>query len=458
MELDKPFPSCHNLGFSRRESDIPRQKVYQSTPKLISRNRHRPQLLIGSIIPDFPAICRNPIFRQPSPPQPLQSTPRPGEATTLRVLEHPRGIIPLNRGPRIRPGQRVSFLNITMAGAAPAVLPPPSQVQLSCQDAGPNPAPAIGPTTSPVPANPPGSAQEIVDSSTVYKRFFGSTHSQLFILQTPRGQYLVKQIFSGSWQNEFQILRGLHHPYVEQIFGEVRFLGKPGILLEYIDGGLDLLGLLNSSSDILISRGCPFTLFQRKMLFAQLLLAVKFLHDHNVIHRDLKLENVLITKDGKVKLIDFDLSKKLASSEQLASTPCGSPVTAAPELIRNERYNRAVDLWALGVILYSILTNSELFYRGDLPELYSRILNSSPRDYERISDPAARDLITRFLDHNPNNRIGMKSFEEIKHHPFFQGINWEALERGAISAISPGQVRVLLEEKQLKMANAFAGF
>jgi NIMA (never in mitosis gene a)-related kinase len=82
--------------------------------------------------------------------------------------------------------------------------------------------------------------------------------------------------------------------------------------------------------------------------FTQILLALKFIHDRKVIHRDIKTDNIMKCKNGVIKLGDFGVSKRLNETCGLAKTDCGTPVYMSPELVNRQKYNAATDVWSLG--------------------------------------------------------------------------------------------------------------
>lgn len=148
--------------------------------------------------------------------------------------------------------------------------------------------------------------------------------------------------------------------------------------------------------------------------FRQTLSAVGYCHSLKICHRDLKLENILVTRDQKVKIADFGMAALHQTSQHRLKTPCGSPHYAAPEVIRADKYKGdMVDIWSLGVILYACLARQLPFDAPDIQSLLSLVKKGNYSVPSNISRPA-RDLIWRILQVNPRDRI---TIEQMWRHP-----------------------------------------
>ena len=141
---------------------------------------------------------------------------------------------------------------------------------------------------------------------------------------------------------------------------------------------------------------------EAKELFHKLVQAVEYLHSLDIAHRDLKLENIIHLPTGAIKLIDFGFA---IETNELQRTFCGTPTYMAPEIVKRVPYNpKQVDVWAMGIMLYRMLTGSYPFMAGTDKELYSRICKGN---YEEalVGDALARDLIARMLRVDGTARI-----------------------------------------------------
>ncbi|KAK1229124.1 hypothetical protein PQX77_007829 [Marasmius sp. AFHP31] len=154
---------------------------------------------------------------------------------------------------------------------------------------------------------------------------------------------------------------------------------------------------------------------ETRFLFGQICLAVAYLHDKGIVHRDLKLENVLLDERCRVKLGDFGFTREYERGA-LMETFCGTTGYAAPEMLQCQRYlGPEVDIWSLGVILYCLLTGMLPFDDDDEAVMREKVILAEFEDPEWLSDDA-RDLIKRILVKEPSKRL---SIPQILSHSWF---------------------------------------
>lgn len=150
--------------------------------------------------------------------------------------------------------------------------------------------------------------------------------------------------------------------------------------------------------------------------FQQLVHALEFCHRRGICHRDIKLDNVLISADGRLKLADFGMSC-LYFPQSLLQTACGSPHYCAPEMLNEELYNGyAADIWSLGVVLFTMITGGLPFDDDNISRLMTKIRTASFYIPRQVPDDIAH-LIQRMLDPDPNTRI---TLGEIKQTVWFK--------------------------------------
>jgi serum/glucocorticoid-regulated kinase 2 len=189
-------------------------------------------------------------------------------------------------------------------------------------------------------------------------------------------------------------------------------------VLEYCPGG-ELFNLLQKRN--------RFSEDQTRFYAAQIVIALEYLHIKGIIYRDLKPENVLIDAKGYIKITDFGLSRMNVKLNE-AKSICGTPEYLAPEIILKNGYGMAVDWWTLGSIIYEMLMGVPPFYTNNRQELFEKIKEQQPR-YSSSLNPVTRDILEKLLEKDPKKRLGsIRDADEVKNHPWFQGINWEDLK------------------------------
>ncbi len=198
---------------------------------------------------------------------------------------------------------------------------------------------------------------------------------------------------------EAKLAGRLQHPNIVTIYEAGRDQGVDFIAMEYIDGE-SLTRMLSKSG---------FSLRQRLEVVRQVALALEHAHERGVLHRDIKPGNILITRDGRVKVADFGIGKLLTAGGDLTRTGqmVGSPAYMSPEQIRGEKLDGRSDFFSLGVVLYELLTGSRPFPGDTITTLVYQILHTEPRDPLQLrSDlpPAAREVFARLLAKSPGKR------------------------------------------------------
>lgn len=166
-------------------------------------------------------------------------------------------------------------------------------------------------------------------------------------------------------------------------------------------------------------------------------MAIGYLHQQGIAHRDLKLENILIDGDGYLKIIDYGLAKMIGQ-EELSMSFCGTPEYLAPEMVSRAGHDKGVDWWALGVLIYEMLIGVTPFYNRNRNMLLMKIKNSKvifpDRTRYRIdySDEIV-DLIVGLLAKDKSKRLGYKDDgAEVLRHPFFKDLDLQKLARGEL--------------------------
>jgi serum/glucocorticoid-regulated kinase 2 len=207
------------------------------------------------------------------------------------------------------------------------------------------------------------------------------------------------------------------HPFLIKLHSTFQNNKKLYFILEYCPGG-ELFSLLQKRR--------RFTEDQARFYAAQMVLALEHLHENNIVYRDLKPENVLINKDGYIKITDFGLSK-MNIVENEAKTICGTPEYLAPEIVMKLGYGKAVDWWTLGSILYEMLVGIPPFYTSNREELFYKIKFVNPKIPGYLSADTKK-FLEGLLKKDPTRRLGtLGGSQEIKAHSWFKSINWQFL-------------------------------
>lgn len=164
-----------------------------------------------------------------------------------------------------------------------------------------------------------------------------------------------------------------------------------------------------------------------KFLIAEVILAIEYLHSMDIIYRDLKPNNLLIDAEGHIKITDFGLAKEGMVGMDYTNTFCGSPAYLAPELIKDRKFNKASDIYQIGVVLYEFLTGGPPFFQASKEELFEKIKSSYDLKVPKHVSPIAIDLLSKLLNKIPTKRLGVNDFADLKSHPFFKGLDWNKL-------------------------------
>ena len=218
---------------------------------------------------------------------------------------------------------------------------------------------------------------------------------------------------------EKKILQSLDHPFLVGMVFCFQTEERIYFIMPFIRGG-ELFQHLRTEKF--------FKEDKARFYAASMGLALDYLHNHGIVYRDIKPENILIGEDGYLKLIDFGMAKMLKGNEK-ATSFCGTPEYLAPEIITGEGHNRAADWWSYGILIFEMLCGIPPFYCENTERMYDLITNAELRFPKRIQvSDNAKDLIKKLLIKQQDKRLGVnKGFEEIKAHPFFQGFDFDAL-------------------------------
>ncbi|KAI4330849.1 hypothetical protein MLD38_029094 [Melastoma candidum] len=274
----------------------------------------------------------------------------------------------------------------------------------------------------------------------------------LFAIKVLKKADMIRKNAVESILAERNILISVRNPFVVRFFYSFTCRENLYLVMEYLNGG-DLYSLLRNL-------GCLEEDMAR-VYIAEVVLALEYLHSLNVIHRDLKPDNLLIGQDGHIKLTDFGLSKVgLINSTDDFTGPSissrgfledegpkysnttrreqrqkhavvGTPDYLAPEILLGMGHGATADWWSVGIILFELLVGIPPFNAERPQQIFDNIMNRDipwPKVPREMSHNAY-DLINKLLMENPVQRLGATGANEVKSHPFFKNINWDTLAR-----------------------------
>jgi len=212
---------------------------------------------------------------------------------------------------------------------------------------------------------------------------------------------------------EKNILQRITHPFIVTLFASFQDEKNLYMLMEYIIGG-ELFSQLRK-----VGR---FSNDTSRFYAAEIVLALEYLHEKNIVYRDLKPENLLIDREGHMKITDFGFAKQV---EDRTWTLCGTPEYLAPEIIQSKGHGKAVDWWALGILIYEMLAGYPPFYDENPFGIYQKIL-AGKIEFPRHFDANAKDLVKKLLTADRAKRFGClkAGAEDVKKHKWFKGIDW----------------------------------
>ena len=219
-------------------------------------------------------------------------------------------------------------------------------------------------------------------------------------------------------KTERDLMVKINSPFIVNIKSAFQDDTNLYLVSEFMQGG-DMFFHMHDGQIVIFSHD------KTRFYMLELVLALESLHKNNMVYRDLKPENILLDSKGHVKLTDFGLSKILEDEDDKAFTLCGTPQYLAPEVLLKKGYDKMVDWWSLGCVMYEMLM-------GRLPFAIKRgMINlkiyEKKVDFPRKISNEARDLIEKFLVINPTERLGYgpNGTDDIKNHPFFNGVDWD---------------------------------
>lgn len=393
--------------------------------------RPLPQPLAGTAaVPEAPAVAptATAAAAPPSPrTTPSRVPPPPLPTSTSGGVAAPAAPTP----PQIVSPTSTTYA--PSAGAAPPVVPaavPPGGVV-------PSPHKVVAQATAPPASSTvpmPASSQRKVTLNdfnflaVLGKGNFGKvmlaeekTTGTLYAIKVLKKEFIIENDEIDSTRSEKRVFLTAareQHPFLLGLHSCFQTETRVYFVMEYVSGGDLMLHIQREQ----------FNLHRAKFYAAEVLLALEYFHKHGIIYRDLKLDNIMLTLDGHIKIADYGLCKEGMWYGNTTSTFCGTPEFMAPEILLEQRYSRAVDWWAFGILLYEMLLGQAPFRGDDEDEIFDAILEDEPL-YPIQMPRESVSLLQRLLTRDPARRLGAgpNDADEVKAHPFFRDVNWDDL-------------------------------
>ncbi|TFY61706.1 hypothetical protein EVG20_g6961, partial [Dentipellis fragilis] len=253
-------------------------------------------------------------------------------------------------------------------------------------------------------------------------------------------------------EREIEVLRTLKHPNIVRLYDVIETDKYIGIILDYASGG-ELFDHILAHRYLKEKDACK--------LFSQLISGVWYIHRRKIVHRDLKLENLLLDRNRNVIITDFGFANRFEHrADDLMQTSCGSPCYAAPELVISEGayVGSAVDIWSCGVILYAMLAGYLPFDDdpanpdGDNINLLYRYIVNTPLSFPEYISEDARDLLKIMLQPDPQKRAGLQSIMQHRWLVPYQHLFEKSVEELEAAAVELHRQKRLAYQRQMKSA------
>jgi serine/threonine protein kinase len=252
------------------------------------------------------------------------------------------------------------------------------------------------------------------------------TSGGVYAMKAMPKEQLVDQGTKDMMLLERNILAEIDHPFLTALRFAFQDEQHLYLVMDFVHGGelFYHLGIANK-----------FPQEQVQFYAAEIYVAIAHLHSLNIVYRDLKPENLLLDRNGHIRVTDFGVAKaNVKADENLLKSFVGSPEYLAPEILcyvagkNTDGYGKAADWWALGTLVFEMLVGAPPFYQENRNLMYKAIMQDPVRFPDHVSE-VAKDFISKLLVKEPTKRLGFGEHgsKDIMAHPFMQGIDWDKL-------------------------------
>lgn len=238
--------------------------------------------------------------------------------------------------------------------------------------------------------------------------------TQYYAMKSLRKADIIKLKQTNHILSEASILSSISHHFIVNLFSAFQDRNTLYMILEYVPGG-ELFSLLRKENYLSVDAA--------RFYSCEIFLALEYLHSLDIAYRDLKPENLLLTKTGHIKFTDFGFAKVVPDRTW---TLCGTPEYIAPEVLQSKGHGMPVDWWAYGVLVYEMLAGFPPFFDETPFGIYTKIL-AGEFQYPKHVDINARPLISGLLTSDLTRRLGClhSGSDDIKKATWFSKVNWK---------------------------------
>ncbi|CAD8062966.1 unnamed protein product [Paramecium sonneborni] len=233
-----------------------------------------------------------------------------------------------------------------------------------------------------------------------------STNQELYAMKIIP-LYLMNEQERKYAENEANVLRVLTAPTIIKYYESFTENKSLNIVMEYAEGGS-----LNDKISEYSRQGIQIPKDQILAWLAQLVIAINFMHSKNIIHRDIKTQNILLNKEQVIKLGNFETSKQIGSDIDFEQPFFGTPYYISPEILGGQPHGKKSDIWGLGCILYELIMLKRPFQSNEIEILFEMILNK-PYDMDPSVDQDFQQIIEKTLQKDPKNRPTIEDLAAI---------------------------------------------
>ena len=248
-----------------------------------------------------------------------------------------------------------------------------------------------------------------------YKKIYAMKEMSKIKIIDKKGMNYVKK--------ERELLSKIYHPFIINMYYSFQDKDNLYLIMDYLKGG-DLRYNFEKNKG--------FTEEQTKFIVSCIILALEYIHNNSIIHRDVKPDNLIFNSDGYIKLSDFGIANMYNKNKNNSKETSGTIGYISPEVLNGLNHDFTVDYFALGIIIYEILVGNRPYKGKNRKEFKENLLNKdvfvTKKNLKKKKwSKESGDFINKLIQKKPNERLGFNGIDEIKNHPWLKYFNWKDL-------------------------------